>query len=91
MAKFEIPITQATRGCTVDGRPGYFHTWEQYSQVVPPSPLVGGHPGGMIAQVFGIVEFSDRVERVDPYKIKFMDEDSASLSELEKWMKESDN
>lgn len=91
MAKLEIPIKQPTRGCIVDDRPGYFHLWEQYSQVVPPSPLVGGHPGGTIAQVFGIVEFSDGVRRVEPYEIKFTDEDSANLSELEKWMRERDN
>lgn len=88
MAKLEIPIKQETRGCTVNGRPGYFHIWEQYSQPVPASPLVGGEPAGVIAQVFGIVEFSDGVERVQPYKIKFTDEESANSSELEKWMKE---
>ena len=38
---FEIPIKQATRSCMVDGRPGVFHLWEQFSTVVPPSPMVG--------------------------------------------------
>lgn len=75
-----------TRGCTVDGRPGYFHIWEQWSNVVEPSPLLGGHPGGVVAQVFGIVEFSDGVERVEPYKIKFTDEESANLNALERFM-----
>lgn len=88
MAKLEIPIIQSTRSCKVDGRPGYFHTWEQYSQVVPPSPLLGGHPGGTIAQVFGIVEFSDGVERVEPYKIKFMDEEHEYLVAWEKFLRE---
>lgn len=76
-----------TRYCTVDGRPGYFHTWEQYSEPVAPSLLIGGHPGGVIAQVFGIVEFSDGIQRVQPYKIKFTDEESAALAEFEKWPK----
>lgn len=91
MANLEIPIKYQTRGCTVDGRPGYFHTWEQYSQVVPPSPLLGGHPGGTIAQVFGIVEFSDGVKRVEPYEIKFTDEESANLNALERFMNEKEN
>lgn len=41
----------------------------------------------MIAQVFGIVEFSDGIQRVQPYKIKFTDEESAALAEFEKWLK----
>lgn len=89
MAKLEVPIEWQTRGCIVDGRPGYFHIWEQYSQPVPASPLVGGAPAGVIAQVFGIVEFSDGVERVQPYMIKFIDEENSNLSELEKWMKKN--
>lgn len=87
MAKLEIPIIQSTRSCKVDGRPGYFHTWEQYSNPVPASPLIGGAPAGVVSQVFGIVEFSDGVERVQPYKIKFTDEENAGLNALEKWMK----
>lgn len=88
MANLEVPIKIHTRDCVVDGQPGYFHTWEQYSQVVPPSPLVGGHPGGTIAQVFGIVEFSDGVRRIEPYKIEFVDEEHANLVAFEKFLKE---
>lgn len=51
MAKFEIPIKQATRSCMVDGRPGVFHLWGQFSTVVPPSPMAGGPPGGIISNV----------------------------------------
>ena len=83
MNKLEIPIVHQTRDCTVDGRPGYFHLWEQYSNPVPASPLVGGAPAGVIAQVFGIVEFSDGVERVQPYKIKFTDEENIGLYAFE--------
>lgn len=49
--------------------------------------MVGGHPGGTIAQVFGIVEFSDGVKRVEPHKIEFVDEEHANLVEYEKWLK----
>lgn len=91
MAKLEIPIKQPTRGCTVEGRPGYFHLWEQYSNPVPASLLQGGAPAGVVSQVFGIVEFSDGVERVQPYKIKFTDEENAALSSLEKYLAERDD
>ena len=63
----------------MNGKVGYFHTWEHYSQPVEASPLVGGSPAGIYSRVFGIVEFTDGVERVDPTEIKFCDEDNAGL------------
>ena len=36
-----------------------FHFWNNRSEVVAPSPLKGGHPGGVISDVFAIVEFED--------------------------------
>lgn len=90
MAKFEIPIKQATRSCMVDGRPGIFHLWEQFSTVVPPSPMVGVPPGGTVSSVYGIVEISDGVKRVDPINIKFTDEDHIYLNEYEKWLSEKE-
>lgn len=87
MANLEIPIKVHTRDCMVDDRPGYFHIWEQYSQPVAASPLIGGEPAGVIAQVFGIVEFSDGVERVQPYKIKFTDEENVNLYAFELYLK----
>lgn len=44
----------------------------------------GGHPGGQIRQVYGIVEFKDGVWRIDPAKIKFCDDENAILAEMEK-------
>ena len=58
--------------------------WEQWSNVVDASPLRGGHPGGQIGQVYGIVEFRDGVRRVDPSSIKFCDEKNAVLCEMSK-------
>lgn len=88
MANFgDINIRYETRGCEVNGRPGYFHCWEHWANVVDASPLRGGHPGGQISQVYGIVEFSDGVKRVDPVKIRFTDEENAFLDELEKHLK----
>lgn len=63
-----------TRLCEVKGELGYFHLWEQWSNVVDASLLRGGHPAGQIGQVYGIVEFKDGVRRVDPESIKFCDE-----------------
>lgn len=73
-----------TRLCTVNGKTGYFHTWEHYSKPLPASPLVGGEPAGLFSQIFGIVEFKDSVRRVDPTEIKFCDEENAFLHSLTK-------
>lgn len=61
------------RLCEVEGRYGYFHTFEQYSEIVLPSLLKGGHSGGVVANVFAIVEFPEGVKRVEPTSIKFID------------------
>lgn len=88
MANFgDIKIRYETRGCEVDGRPGYFHCWEHWANVVGESALRGGHPGGQVGQVYAIVEFSDGVKRIDPAKVKFTDEENEMLCELEKCMK----
>lgn len=73
-----------TRLCEVKGELGYFHLWEQWSNVVDASLLRGGHPAGQIGQVYGIVEFKDGVRRVDPVYIKFCDEENAALCALVK-------
>lgn len=58
--------------CIVNGEKCLFHCWEQWSNVIEPSLMIGGHPGGQISQVFGICEFEDgTVKRIDPSNIKF--------------------
>lgn len=84
MAGLNCEIRWETRLCEVDGELGYFHCWEHWSNVIDASPLRGGHPGGQIGQVYGIVEFTDGVRRVDPSKIKFCDEENALLTEMAK-------
>ena len=74
-----IQIRHKTRLCEVEDRVGYFHCWEQYADVIAPGLTIGSHPGGQFARVYGIVEFADVVERVDPSKIIFIDEDNADL------------
>ena len=69
MAGLNCEIRWETRLCEVDGELGYFHCWEQYGGI-----MVGSNPGGQYSRIFGIVEFDDRIERVDPTKIQFIDE-----------------
>lgn len=90
MAGMTFEIKWETRLCEVNGELGRFYTWEQWSNVVDASPLRGGHPGGQVGQVYGIVEFEDGVRRVDPVKIKFCDEQNALLAEMAKHMKGED-
>ncbi len=71
-----------TRNCTVNGELGYFHLWETYSKPIDASPFVGGAPAGIFSKVFGIVEFSNGVRRVDPVDIKFCDEVNAVLKHI---------
>lgn len=78
----DITIWHKTRLCMIDDKVGYFHCWEQYADVIAPGLTVGSHLGGQYSRVYGIVEFTDGVERVDPSKIKFIDEDHASLYSL---------
>lgn len=75
-----IEIEHKTRSCTVGGESGYFHCWEQYADVIAPGLTIGSQQGGQFSRVYGIVEFADRVERVEPFRIKFTDEKNAALS-----------
>lgn len=88
MAGMNMSISYETRLCEVDGKCGYFHTWEHYSKPLPASPLVGGEPAGVFGKVFGIVEFSDGVRRVDPTEIKFADEEHSLLAHFDKCKEE---
>lgn len=69
-----------TRDCIVNNQFCIFHCWEQWSDVVAPSPMIGGHPGGQMSMIYGIVEFPDgSVKRISPTNIKFCDEKHADL------------
>lgn len=57
-----------------DPQNALFHGWSHISDVVEPSPLKGGHPGGVVSQTVGIVELSDgKVAEVAPKYIQFID------------------
>ena len=79
-----ITIEYERRLCKVDDRIGCFQCWEQYADVIAPGLTIGSHPGGQYSRIFGVVEFADGVERVDPSHIKFVDEENSYLKELNK-------
>ena len=70
----DIIVKKELRLCKIGKELGYFHCWEQYGDVISPGMMVGSNPGVQYSRVFGIVEFDDRIERVDPTKIQFIDE-----------------
>lgn len=78
----KMAIEHELRLCEVYGELGYFHCWEHYSMVIDASPMIGGHPGGVISYVRGIVEFKDGVRRVTAESIKFCDEFNATLTSM---------
>ena len=78
MAELNMKIEWETRLCKVDGKLGYFHTWEQWS---------GNVNGSQLSRVYGIVEFKGCIRRIDPEKIKFCDEQNAMLVEMEEAIK----
>lgn len=90
MANLCYKIKWETRMCRVGDEYGYFHTWEQFSQPIEPSPLQWGHQGGTVSRVYGIVEFRDGVRRVDVNDIVFCDGENAELAVANKYLKEID-
>jgi len=43
----------------------------QYSNVVAPSPMVGGHPGGVIAYPIALVKLHGKLKEVGLSKVTF--------------------
>lgn len=55
-------------------RRGLCHGIFQDSYIVPPSIMVGGHSGGVVANPVAIVEVEDgQLIRVNPIEVKFVD------------------
>lgn len=62
------------RPCIYEDEEMLFHCWFQVSEIVAPSIMNGGHNGGVISGILGLVE--DRkgyIRRVYPEKIQFLD------------------
>ncbi len=66
--------TTEYRPCIVKGKKALFHRWQTISQVVAPSYMVGGHPGGQLTETVGIVEYEDgTIGQPFPASIRFCD------------------
>lgn len=68
------------RKCTVTTKDVYydatFHCWSHESWPIDASPLIGGHPGGIVEITYAIVEDAEgKVHKVLPECIKFSKED----------------
>lgn len=62
------------RPCRVDDKKAFFHRWSDTSEIVCPSPMAGGHSGGVVKGTFGIVEHEDgTVKMYRLNEIKFVD------------------
>lgn len=69
-----LEVKGLIRPCLVTGKKALFHRWFQSSEVVAPSPMVGGHPGGQLSMVLGLVEWEDgTVHAVPVWEIQFLD------------------
>lgn len=74
MAAGKIKIEFNLRPCIVCQQRALFHCWEQRSEVIPPSPMIGGHSGGTVTQVLGIIEREDgTIHKAYPEEIRFID------------------
>ena len=61
------------RPCYFKGRRAMFHRWTEYKNVVPPSPLAGGHCGGNICVLYGLIETEDGSKYIIPYEdVKYL-------------------
>ena len=90
MASCDITVKKELGLCKVGEEFGYFHCWEQYGDVIFPGLTVGSNPGGQYSRMFDIVEFDDRVMRIEPSKIKFVDEVHDFLHEYSKAIMEKE-
>lgn len=62
------------RPCYINGKRGMFHQWINRAEVAPPSMMIGGHQGGQLWDVFGLVEMEDgHMIEVVPTKVVFAD------------------
>lgn len=69
-----VKVEGLLRPCLANDKKALFHGWFQHSKVVPPSPMVGGHTGGQLSTLLGLVEWEDgSVHAVQTWEVKFLD------------------
>lgn len=70
----DILIKSELRACYVEDKKALFHGWFPFSEIVAPSVMVGGHNGGVLNYVCGLVEYiNGKTDLVEPTKIRFAD------------------
>lgn len=73
-----LTIETKLRPCYIIGEKGskakaLFHCWSFHSYVLSPSPMVGGHTGGVVARTGAVVELEDgSITLIHPQSIKFV-------------------
>lgn len=71
MAKLSVSFP--IRKCIVNHMPAYFHIWAHEAKPIAPAVGVGGHGGGQVSYVIGIIERLDgSVHKAYPEEIKFV-------------------
>ena len=84
-----ITVQVEMRPCLVEGKPALWHRWTSRCEIVPPSPLQGGHLGGNIAACFALVEYEDgTVQEVYPNRVRFLDTQNKLRDGLESYFDE---
>ena len=69
-----LPSVAGLRPCLIKDKKAVFHRWTEFSEVIAPSMLKGGTPGGEIKITLAIIEYEDgSVHRCYPEEIKFLD------------------
>lgn len=59
---------------SIPPRNAYFHRWCDRSQIVDPSPMMGGSPGGVLKFITALVEYEDgSMDECSPKCIVFTD------------------
>lgn len=71
-----LKFVDELRPCLINEKiKALFHGWYTVSDIVGPSLMVGGHNGGIIVDVIGIVEYENgTIHPVLPEQIKFVDD-----------------
>ena len=70
----KIVVENVLRPCKVKDQSGLFHRWSDKAEIIPPSPMIGGHGGGLVTAALGIVELEDgNVVEARPCDIRFLD------------------
>lgn len=70
----EMCVQPALRPIYYKGRKAVFHRWSQFSNIIPPSPMTGGHGGGVVSGTRAIIETANGIVlEVQPMEIQFAD------------------